>query len=210
MREFPRRYGLNLVVFAASVVLFPACSSDGHLNLPGGYTSAPNYNCEIRTVYVPICQNKSTVKDLEKLVTRAIIREIKTKTPYLVVDSPRGADSELLCTIVNPTKGINNQNQLGEARDVQMAFSVEVFWKDRRRGHEGELLSGPESPLAKQRKRDPNGPIQGTDDKDKAKPVIVTPTTNYIPELGQSTASAQQDLANKAAVQIVSMMEVWP
>ncbi len=205
-----RRYGLNLVVFAVSVVLLPACASDGHLNI-GGYTTAPNYNCDIRTVYVPICLNKSSAKGLEYELTRAIIREINTKTPYKVVDSSSKADTELLCTIVNVSKTVNNLNQLGEVRDVQVSLKLEVFWKDHRPGHEGELLSGPDGQSAKQKKRDrdPNLPVQGPEDKKKPQPTIITPTTNYIPELGQSTASAQQVLVNQLAVQLVSMMEVW-
>lgn len=208
MRELPRRYGLNLVVFAVSVVLIPACTSDGHLSF-GGYSSAPNYNCDIRTVYVPICQNKSFRRGLENTVTQAIIREIRLKTTFRTVDSPQGADSELVCTIVNETKSVVNLNQIGDTRDAQLSLKVEVFWKDLRPGHEGELLSG--SGPRQKKNRDPNWSTQTAEDKDKAKPqpVIITPSADYIPELGMSNASAEQVLANNLAVQIVSMMEVW-
>jgi hypothetical protein len=37
--------------------------------------------------------------------------------------------------------------------------------------------------------------------------VIVTSTGNFIPELGQSLASAQQQAVDRLAVQITSMME---
>ena len=37
--------------------------------------------------------------------------------------------------------------------------------------------------------------------------VIVTSTGNFIPELGQSLATAQQQTVDRLAVQITSMME---
>jgi hypothetical protein len=39
------------------------------------------------------------------------------------------------------------------------------------------------------------------------KPVIVTATGNFVPEIGQSLTTAQQTCMNRMAVQIVSLME---
>jgi hypothetical protein len=41
----------------------------------------------------------------------------------------------------------------------------------------------------------------------KPPPIIVTATATYHPELGGSTVSAEQQLINRMAIQVVSMME---
>ena len=55
--------GLRIIILAAGVAL-PSCSSDGNFTL-FGYTTAPNYECGIKTVRVPIFKNEwpaSTVR----------------------------------------------------------------------------------------------------------------------------------------------------
>src|SRR5262249_16212598 len=77
---------LGLVRLAGVVLLLPSCTSDFHVNLLG-YTSRPNYDTSIRTVYVPIFKNQSFRRGLEFDLTRAVIREIQAKTPYRVVSN---------------------------------------------------------------------------------------------------------------------------
>src|ERR1700735_2963196 len=131
MRSLPRTLGL--VLLAASACVLPACTSDGHLNILG-YSSAPNYDRTIRTVYVPICKNKTMNRGIEFELHRAIVREILTKTPYLPRDCENGADTELLCTVINRKKGLINQNQLGEVRESEVTMMIEVYWVDLRPG----------------------------------------------------------------------------
>ena len=71
--------------------LLASCSSDGHFTI-GGYTTRPNYNPDIRTVYVPIFQNVTYARGLEFDLTRAVIREIEAKTPFRVVDCRANAN----------------------------------------------------------------------------------------------------------------------
>ncbi len=63
-----------------------ACNSEGHFTFLG-YTTQPTYDPGIRTVYVPIFQNITYARGVEFDLTRAIIREIESKTPFKVVDS---------------------------------------------------------------------------------------------------------------------------
>ncbi|MFL5328108.1 MAG: LptE family protein [Gemmataceae bacterium] len=198
------------------------CTSRGHFSLLG-YTTQPNYDECIKTVYVPIFENKTFRRGLEFDVTRAVIREIESKTPFKVVDDPNGADTELRGTIVNFTKNILNRNQLNEQRETETVLTVGIVWKDLR---SGEILSqprpktmggpafGPLPDLAPGAGGVPNAGLQTQDTLPippsgpiVPKPVLVTSTGTFIPEIGQSLTTAEQMNANRLAVQIVALME---
>lgn len=120
----------------------PACEWDGHFTVLG-YTTRPNYDCDIHTVYVPIFKNLTYYRGLEFELTKAIVREIETKTPYKVVSDRDRADTELSGMIVGYTKSILNRNQLNEVREAQTTLTVQVTWLDL---HSGEVLSQPRKP----------------------------------------------------------------
>jgi hypothetical protein len=194
---FPKVSRRWLAFLLASVALvLPSCSSDGHLDL-FGYTSRPNYDLGIRTVSVPIFKNVSFRRGLEFDLTRAVIREIESKTPYKVVSAGCPADTELTGTIINLAKSTVNVNQLNEIRDSQTTLTVEIVWKDLRTG---EILS-----------REKSGPSPdlppGAPPPPPPPPVRLTSVANLIPELGNSITTAEQQNVNRLAVQIVSMME---
>ena len=180
-------------------VLMSGCA-DGHFTLLG-YSSRPNYDCNIHTVYVPIFKNRTMYQHVEDDLTRVVIQEIEAKTPFKVVNSPNLADTELLGTIVIINKSLINTNQIGEVREAQTMMTVELIWLDRRPGHEGENLSNPRPAGRLGPPPPPCAPPV---------PVIVQTLGYFIPELGGSTSTAQQEMAQKAAIQIVSMMEMWP
>ena len=64
------------------------CESGGHFTFLG-YTTRPNYDTCIKTVYVPIFESKILLDETRRQIpfdlTRAVIREIEAKTPYKVV-----------------------------------------------------------------------------------------------------------------------------
>ena len=182
------------------VTMVSGCGWDGHLTFLG-YTTKPNYNCDIKTVYVPIFKNNSMFQQMEDELTRVVIQEIESKTPYKVVNSPAEADTELLGKIVSLNKTLINSNQLGEIREAQTILSVEVVWRDLRPGHLGECLSNPQ-PTGRKVPQAPGAPPQP--------PVLIQSYGSLIPELGGSLATAKQENIQRAATQIVSMMEDWP
>jgi hypothetical protein len=191
-------------LMAVSTLFFQGCS-DGHFNFLG-YTSAPNYNTGIRTVYLSIPGNVTYRRGLEFDLKRALDREIALKTPYKSIGYRDGADTELIVKIISRTKSLVNFNQLGEVREAEMILTAEVTWLDRRPGHTDEVLSkpaveGPTPPAKPLPPADPLAPLP------KPLPVIVTATASYHPELGGSTVSCEQQLIARMAVQIVSMME---
>ena len=185
--------------FPLLLILLAGCTADGHFQFLG-YSTAPNYDQSIRTVYVPIFENTTLRRGLEFQVTRAVIREIEAKTPYKVVDCLEKADTELIGKIVGRRKSLINANQVNEIREAEVMVNVEVTWRDLRPGHMGEVLSGgfrPDSRLA------PNDP------RNIPPPVLITPLATFIPELGGSLASAEAKLADHLGIQVVSMMEKW-
>ena len=53
------RRAFGLIHFTGTdTLLLAGCTSDGHFSLLG-YTTAPNYDTSIRTVYVPIFGNQT-------------------------------------------------------------------------------------------------------------------------------------------------------
>jgi hypothetical protein len=181
------------------------CENGGHFTI-FGYTTEPTFDMSIKTVYVPIAKNTSYIKGLEFDLTKAVQRELTSyNSPYRLTSNRGKADTELEMKITTWRKTTILPNQLGEVRDAEVNLIIEVVWKDLRPGHSGDILSNP-------KKFDPNekplpGEVLGT--APKAVPVLITPTTTYAPELGGSNAVAQQQAINRAAKQIIQMMEVW-
>jgi hypothetical protein len=197
MPTLMRHVLLLLVLLGAA-----GCTSGGHFTILG-YTTQPTYDPSIRTVYVPIPKNISFRQGLEFQLQQAVVREIAWKTPLRVVDNVEAADTELDMKIVNRRKGLVLQNPLNEVRDMEIGPIIEVVWRDLRPGHKGDVLSNP-------KRFDPNEqPLPGDAPAlpPKAIPLMITPVSTYQPELGGSTALAEQTAINRAATQIISMME---
>lgn len=194
-------------LMAATVLCVPACTAlpNGHFSL-FGYSTQPNYDTSIRTVFVPQFKNESFYKGLEVDLTRAIVREIEAKTPYRIVSCREDADTELTGKVINLTKSMLLSNQLNEIRQGQTILSVELVWQDLRPGNGGKVLSQPGSarppdPFAPP--PDPNAPPP------PPVPMLLQATGSFEPELGGSLNASQIQLIDRLAVQIVSMMEIW-
>jgi hypothetical protein len=193
-RSYSIAIGLAWLLFFAT-----GCISDGQIAFLG-YTTKPPYDPSIRTVFVPIFGNETYLRGIEFEMTKAVIRELESKTPYKVVSNCADADTQLDGKIMTRRKAPNNMNQLGEVRDVEQGLVVEVRWKDLR---SGELLSVPNGFRRKE-------PDLGSDAKPPAAPwVQITPSASYVPELGGTTTSGRDLMYKQVARQIVHMMEIW-
>ena len=145
------------------------------------------YPSHIKTVHVPVIDSLSFRRDLGEQLTEAVIKEIETKTPYKVVGSPAEADSILTCKIIQDQRNMILQDWYNDPRQMQVVFNIQVSWVDRK----GDVL------------RD-------------SQPIVITPATStavtatsvLTPEVGQSGATAQQLAMQRAAEQIVGMMEM--
>ena len=170
----------TLFAVAMLLAMLTCCGCAGY-----NVGNAQLYPQEIQTVYVPMFQSVSFRRNLGERLTEAVVKEITNKTPYKVVTDPN-ADSVLSGKIVQEGKSVLVEALSGDARDIQAAISVKVSWVDRR----GRKLRA---------------------DKDVPLPselVDVTGTSDIVPEVGQSLATAQQDAICKIARQIVGLMEV--
>jgi len=142
------------------------------------------YPTHIRTVYVPVFGSTSFRPHLGERLTEAVQKEIELKTPYKVVGTP-DADSVLSGRIVGETKHLTVQSREGQPRAVETELAVEVSWLDR----QGQVIRrGPAVPLP-------------------SEAVAIHATSDVIPEIGRSVATAHQDAIHRVAQQVVSLME---
>jgi hypothetical protein len=143
------------------------------------------YRPDVRTVHVPVAQSDSYRRYLGERLTEAVVKEIELRTPYKVVDSA-SADSVLNIRLVSDSKRVLSNNRFSEPRDIETDFFVQLNWVDRR----GDLIM--------------------TNDNLPTAPLMVNlgQQTNFVPEAGQSLATAQQEAIQKLASQIVGQMEL--
>jgi len=190
------------------------CAHDGHFGLLG-YTTAPNYDPEIRTVYVPVFRTKvfatTPYREMEMTLTRKVIDAIESKTPMKVLSDPDGADTELQGTVVAMSKVLTNRTPFNEVRELSLYISCEIVWFDLRPGHDGKILTNP-------RNRDgtvpPIGGFQFDPDNppappkpDAPRPVVISANGRAIEEVGESSTTALNMCLDRIAVKVVSAME---
>jgi hypothetical protein len=127
----------GLLATAALAALLPACSwqGGGHFTILG-YSTRPNYPDDVRTVRVPIFQNKTYRQGVEFELTQAVVEAIERYTPFKVVNCDGPADTELKGTIVMFTRQTTLGNQVNEARQAEVVLLLEVVWMDLRTGEE--------------------------------------------------------------------------
>ncbi|MBX9584858.1 MAG: hypothetical protein K2X87_31525 [Gemmataceae bacterium] len=178
------------------------------------------YDPNIKTVYVPVFSNRAVQttphRGLEVALTRAVVREIGSKTPFKIVSDSDRADAELLGNVADIGKLKVNADQQNLTRESELVVTVDVLWRDMRTGRilsaprkgrnpsaGGQLaLDGAAAPF------DPNVPTPPPLAEDQqALPVRLVGVGRAIPELGESSTTAQQRAINSLATQIVSMME---
>lgn len=145
------------------------------------------YRPDVRTVHVPVFESTSFRRHLGERLAEAVASEIETKTTYRVLPADR-ADSVLQGRIVTEEKRVIAEDQFDVPRVIDAQMVVIVDWY----GPQGELLA--------------NNITVPLDDYD----LTVGQSEQFIPEAGQSVATAQQELIEELAEQIVSQMEMPP
>ncbi len=207
----PNRRQALAALLGGGAAILSGCEH-GHFALLG-YTTRPNYDPGIRTVYVPIFKTKAfettPYRGMEIELTRKVIDAIEAKTPFKVVSDPDGADTELQGTIIRISKVLQNRTPFNEAREIELVLTAEIVWHDLRPGNEGRVLTNP-------RKRDDLRPAETPFDPsnpapprkpDQPQPVAITAVGRALHELGESSTSALSAAIERMAVKIVSAME---
>lgn len=143
------------------------------------------YPASIRTVFVPVFESDSFRRQLGERLTEAVAKRIEATTPLKVVGRP-DADSILQGRLISERKVLVTESAFDEGRDNEVQWRVEVAWTDR----EGRTI--------------------GSNMLQPLPPVLLTISGNshFMPEGGQSLATAQREAIDQLAKQIVEQMEV--
>jgi hypothetical protein len=204
------RRALMSSLLAGGASLLQGCGWDGHLNFLG-YTTKPNIPDNIRTVYLPIFKNKvlqaGPFRGMEFPLTRAVITAVEMKG-YKVISDPNNADTELLGTIIALNKNLLNRTEQNEVREGQIVIGVELVWRDLR---SGVVLTNPPKPAGTPPVTDlppfdPNN-LPRPESLEKPIPVMVTASGRFLPEVGESTLTAQSQAIKFLAQAIADKME---
>ncbi|HSQ55805.1 MAG TPA: LPS assembly lipoprotein LptE [Gemmata sp.] len=179
------------------------------------------YDTNIKTVYVPTFYNRAfqttPYRGFEVDLTQALIREIGKVTPYRVTSDVNKADTELIGVIMLIQKNIMNRTQQNTVRDGELVVSVDLIWRDLR---DGTILSAPTrnpvpTGITTLPLQDPEPipfdpyltPIPAIPVPPSLVPTRIVAWGRYLPELGETNASAMNRVQKNFATQVVSMME---
>jgi hypothetical protein len=144
-----------------------------------GYTVRPPGYADVRTVYVPVFRSNTFRRDIQLMLTEAVIKEIEERTLYKVVGTPEGADTILEGTINFAEKNIIVENPQNLPRELNAWVQATVRWIH-------------------------NPPLET---EVNAPPTVVGEMVNFIPEVGETAMSGFFKTCQNLATQIVDMMD---
>jgi hypothetical protein len=136
------------------------------------------FNTNIRTVHVPIFQNKDFRRGLEFQLTEALVKTIELRTPYKTTSNGRKADTVLSGEIKEVRQGtLGIDPRTNQPRETQATVIASFKWKDLRTGK--ILVDMP----------------------------VITYSVDYIQPVGENFYEASQQAMNGLAERIVEKME---
>jgi hypothetical protein len=142
-----------------------------------GYQWHTPYREDIKTVAVPVFVNRTYQRGLEVSLSRAVVEDIETHTPYKVV-SKEEADTILEGEITSSslaTIGVDPQTNL--PREQEFNVQVSFTWKNLRTG---QIM------------------VQRKNFEEKS---------SYFPTLGEDPSVGSQDAVEKLALSIVQELQ---
>ena len=149
------------------------------------YGSAALFPTGIRTVHVPVVRNDTFRHDLGPRLTEALVREIERRSNFKVSSDPN-SDSTLRCRISSETKRVLTETENDDPRALDAAINVRASWTNR----SGQLLM--------------QNSVVPLDDA----AISFGQNARFVPEAGQSIATATQQAIDNLASRIVSQMEM--
>jgi hypothetical protein len=144
-----------------------------------GYTTRGLYPDDIQTVAVPIFKNSGLRRGIEFQLTEKVIQTIEARTPYKVVDRDC-ADAVLEGEIASYFKNPNGEDGYDNPRGGIMYLNTTVKWIDNRTG---EVI-------------DTNHGV-----------VQVSKAAIYNIDTAQSQATADEEVCQQVADQVITMMQ---
>ncbi len=120
------RFFLVLIAF----LICSSCSNDPKL----GYSSTSLYSTQYRSVAVPIFQNDTMTRNLEFMLTDAVIKEIQSRTQYRVLGE-QYADTILTGTITSVDMQMLSQSRTtGLDNEMLVKVVLDFEWTDLMQG----------------------------------------------------------------------------
>ena len=174
---------MNKVLWIVAVTLLSGLT--GCLGLGYHVGTKSLFGQDIKTVYVPIFESDLDRPGVGERLTEAVCKRIEAKSPYKVVGRP-DADSVLTGKIMTERKSVDLYNRYGDVRQRQGTLSVFITWKDRRNNDLRQFEAIPWNESS----------------------ATVRATSYFLPEYGQSGATAEMEQIDRIADQIVGMMEI--
>jgi hypothetical protein len=100
-----------------------------------GYSSSTLYPKQYQTISVPIFKNNSSSKNMEFMLTDALIKEIEARTPYHVIGKEY-ADTQFTGTIRSVDLHTISQSRLtGLDDEVMITVSIDFEWINLKSGN---------------------------------------------------------------------------
>ena len=186
-RKIARARGMILLRVAACVVCAACVGCAGNCCC-SGYRIGPQglYNSEIKTVFVPMVEADTYRLGFAERLTEAICKKVTEQTPYALA-SPDVADSILAVRLISENQTVSAFNRYDDTRQKNVNLTAVAMWRDLRDAN----IVAPTNPAPLNEK---NG-------------VLIESQAFLVPEMGQSTATAQQEAIDKLANEIVGLME---
>ncbi len=149
-----------------------------------GYNVGPAFSPGVRTVAVPIFKSDQFRRGIEFQLTEAVQKELKLRGLQIAKDPY--AETRLTGQIVSYRKDLLSESAFDDARELQLSLAVMVTWEDVRTG---QILNQQEISLPPEA-------------------LYLTSNASFAPEIGQSLATANQQVVDQVARDIVNKMEM--
>lgn len=125
---------LGAIAFALGVAVLVSvvagCASDGGT----GYMTGSLFPGEVKTIRVPVFENKTYHTGVERQLTDAVIKELQARTPYRVTQAG-AADTLLTATVVSvETVNLTELRGSGLVEEQLRSITIDFVWKDIRTG----------------------------------------------------------------------------
>lgn len=113
---------IRTLLYAAVVLAISGCGSDASK----GWVIGTTYDTSIKTVAVPVVQNNTFDREVGYLLTKALIQQIETRTPWRVADETV-ADTLLEVRITEVDMRALSNSRLTKL-DQEMALELTTDW----------------------------------------------------------------------------------
>ena len=115
---------IQVVVSLLLLGVVTSCASDPTV----GYSSSSLYAPQYKSVAVPIFQNDTMVREMEFMLTEAVIKEVEARTPYRILGE-QIADTLITGTIRSvDLKTISQSRTTGLDNEVMITVVMDFEW----------------------------------------------------------------------------------